>query len=72
LRDGKIEISLNLDFDVSEVKEGVAPAQDQGGTAYRGVVNVVLENGKPLIISKSADPLTDRTVIVEVKASILK
>lgn len=72
LRDGKLEIGLNLDFDVSEIKEGVPPTQDQGGTAYRGVVNVVLENGKPQIISKSADPLTDRTVTVEVKATILK
>jgi hypothetical protein len=72
LRDGKLDMSLNLDFDVSEVKEVVPPTQDQGGTAYRGVVNVVLDNGKPLIISKSADPLTDRTVTVEVKATILK
>ena len=72
LREGKIEMSLNLDFDVSEFKEGVAPVQDLGGTAYRGVVNVVLENDKPLIISKSADPLSDRTVTVEVKATVLK
>ena len=71
LRDGKIETSLNLDFDVSEFKLGV-PETDQGGTAYRGVVNVVLENGKPLMISTSSDPLTDRTVTVEVKATILK
>ena len=71
LRDGKIEMSLNLDFDVSEFKLGV-PETDQGGTAYRGVVNVVLENGKPLMISTSSDPLTDRTVTVEVKATILK
>ena len=71
LRDGKIETSLNLDFDVSEFKPGV-PEPDQGGTAYRGVVNVVLENGKPLMISKSSDPLSDRTVTVEVKATILK
>jgi hypothetical protein len=71
LRDGKIETSLNLDFDVSEFKPGV-PEPDQGGTAYRGVVNVVLENGKPLMISTSSDPLTDRTVTVEVKATILK
>jgi hypothetical protein len=72
LRDGKIDISFNLDFDVSEVKDGVPPAQDQGGTAYRGVVNVVLDSGKPLLISKSADPLSDRTVTVEVKATIVK
>ncbi len=74
LRDGKIEMSLNLDFDVSEFKPEFKPGvlPDQGGTAYRGVVNVVLESGKPLMISTSSDPLTDRTVTVEVKATILK
>jgi hypothetical protein len=36
------------------------------------VVTVVLDSGKPLLISKSADPLSDRTVTVEVKATIVK
>jgi hypothetical protein len=33
---------------------------------------VILQNGKPLIISQSADPVSDRKVVVEVKATILK
>ena len=33
---------------------------------------VVLQSGKPLIISQAADPTTDRKVIVEVKATVLK
>ncbi len=35
-------------------------------------LTVVLEDGKPLVVSQSADPSTDRKVKVEVKASILK
>jgi hypothetical protein len=36
------------------------------------VLTVVLEDGKPLVISQSADPATDRKVKVEVKATILR
>ena len=33
---------------------------------------VVLQSGKPLIVSQAADPISDRKVIVEVKATVLK
>ena len=33
---------------------------------------VVLQSGKPLIISQAADPVSDRKVVVEVKATVLK
>ena len=32
----------------------------------------MLENGKPLIVSQSADAATDRKVTVELKATILR
>ena len=35
-------------------------------------LTVVLQSGKPLVISQAADPVTDRKVIVEVKATVLK
>ena len=35
-------------------------------------LTVVLEDGKPLVVSQSADPSTDRKVKVEVKATILR
>ena len=35
-------------------------------------LTVVLESGKPLVISQAADPVSDRKVIVEVKATVLK
>jgi hypothetical protein len=33
---------------------------------------VVLQSGKPLIVSQAADPVSDRKVIVEVRATVLK
>lgn len=48
----------------------------ESGTAVRSVVTsnqtVMLENGKPLIVSQSADPATDRKVTLELKATILR
>ena len=35
-------------------------------------LTVILQNGKPLLVSQAADPLNDRKMTVEVRASILK
>ena len=35
-------------------------------------LTVVLQSGKPLIVSQAADPVSDRKIIVEVKATVLK
>lgn len=35
-------------------------------------LSVLLQNGKPLVISQAADPSTDRKMTVEVRASIVK
>lgn len=41
-------------------------------TGVNQSLTVVLQSGKPLIVSQAADPISDRKVIVEVKATILK
>ena len=35
-------------------------------------LTVVLQDGKPLVISRAADPVGDRRIIVEAKATVLK
>ena len=35
-------------------------------------MTVVLQSGKPMIVSQAADPVTDRKIVVEVVATILK
>jgi hypothetical protein len=66
----KIRLDLTLMYDLPEV-----PAQagaDPWSTSLQETMGVILDNGKPLVISQSADPRTDRKVTVEVKATILK
>lgn len=41
-------------------------------TGVNQSLTVILQSGKPLIISQAADPVSDRSVLVEVKATILK
>jgi hypothetical protein len=35
-------------------------------------LTVILQSGKPLVVSQAADPVNDRKVLVEVKATVLK
>lgn len=41
-------------------------------TGVNQSLTVALQSGKPLLISQAADPVSDRKVIVEVKATVLK
>jgi hypothetical protein len=47
-------------------------AESQTPTSLNESLNIILTNGKPLTISHAADPITDRRMTVEVKATILK
>jgi len=69
--EGPIQLELTLNY----VPLGSTVAGKDNATSRTGInqsQTVVLQNGKPLIVSQAADPVTDRKVIVEVKATILK
>jgi hypothetical protein len=69
LRDGRVQVNVTLEFRPT-VSEG--STVEDTPTSISEYVNVILEDGKPLIVSQSADPHTDRKVRVELKATILK
>jgi len=71
--DGPIQLELTLNY--SPPGSAAAIGGRDSATARTGInqsLTVVLQNGKPLIVSQSADPVSDRKVFVEVKATILK
>ena len=87
LPDGKIRLGLSVRYDLpappniatdsaGRLVESQPPVRSALGnltrTEVRQNLKVVLENGKPLMISQSADPISDRQVTIEVKATILK
>ena len=87
LPDGKLRLGFTLQYDwPAPVERGDSqrpplPAADEGRALPRGTVMkttmhnsvaLVMESGKPTIAAQSADPIGDRQVTVEVKATILK
>lgn len=69
-RDGRI--SLDLTFVYTPQRSSDAGAAGAHSTDIMEHMDVILTDGKPLVVSQSADPRGDRKVTVEVTATILK
>jgi hypothetical protein len=77
LADGKIRLGLSVQYDWPAPPAPPEPAdRPRGGTivktALHDSLGLILENGKSMVVAQSADPIGDRQVTVEVKATILK
>ena len=75
LTDGKIRVGFNLQYDWAVPNVGGDSALKRGDivkTAMHDSMSLILESGKPMIAAQSADPIGDRQVTVEVKATILR
>ena len=69
LVEGPIQLELTLEYAPS--RNGADP-KDKRPTGINQSQTVILQSGKPLIVAQAADPVSDRKVVVEVKATILK
>jgi len=72
MADGKIHTRLTVQYDVVPPP---GPSQDGVrllGTSIRESVALILESGKPIVAVQSNDPVSDRKVSLEVKATILR
>jgi hypothetical protein len=65
----KLKVDLTIDY-----RPVAAEADTEKGTtpSINESLSIILEDGKSMVISQSADPVSDRKVKVEVKATILK
>ena len=68
--EGPIQLELVLEYSppTSDSREALKTRP----TGMNQSLTVVLHSGKPLVVSQAADPVSDRKVIVEVKATVLK
>jgi hypothetical protein len=66
----KIRLRASLDYQL--LNERTGPDQPAGKTSITQSVTSILNDGVPTILSQSADPLTDRKVTLEVKATIIR
>lgn len=73
---GQISTRLTVNYlpppRVSPRSEQAAASNDTVPGSLEESLTVILADGKPLVVSESADPGTDRKVTLEVKATILK
>jgi hypothetical protein len=76
LPDGRIKVHMTLNYNVTFASGARPPTREDVvnslKTEIREQLAFVLENGKPLVVSQSADPISDRRLTVEIKATLLK
>jgi hypothetical protein len=70
LRDGRIRVQVSLEYRAHNAESGPPEDAQPGGLVEQ--FSVILEDGKSMLITQSADPATDRKVRVEMKAVLLK
>ena len=72
----KIRLGFTLQYSAPIPGEDEKPTGRSGSmvrrTNLRESLSLILEDGKSLVVAQSAEPNTDRTVTLEVKATILK
>ena len=75
LSDGKIRLGFNLQYDWPaplDQTERNPPRGTVMKTAMHDSATLIVESGKTMTAAQSADPIGDRQVTVEVKATILR
>src|SRR5262245_47129855 len=65
-------ISLSLGLEYMPRTEGRQEEMAPGMASWSERLWLILESGKPMIVSQAADPTSDRKITVEVTATILK
>lgn len=70
--DGKISVQLTIEYSQGRVPDAEGNTEKIAQVRLNESITAVLEDGKPLMITQSADPTSDRKVTVEVKATVLK
>jgi hypothetical protein len=70
--DGPIQLELTMNYAPPGMQLPERDNSKPRPTSINQSLTVVLQSGKPLIISQAADPVSERKVVVEVKATVLK
>jgi hypothetical protein len=65
-------IALSLGLEYVPRAEGRQEEMTPGMASWSERLSLILESGKPMIVSQAADPTSDRKITVEVTATILK
>ena len=68
LPNGKIRLQCNIQYQSAQSRE----PGSRSSTDIKQNFALILESGKPLVVTQATDPVSDRKVTVEVTATILR
>ena len=71
IQSGQIRLELTIVYSPMMLGSSADSAQTRP-TELNQSLTVALQSGKPMVVSQAADPVSDRKIGVEVKATILK
>jgi len=66
------KVSLSLGLEYFPKSAGGQEEMEAGMASFSERLGLILESGKPMVVSQAADPTSDRKISVEVTATILK
>jgi hypothetical protein len=69
--DGKIYLRMTMEYN-PDINPQIAQATNTRQTSFLESLSLVVNDGKPLLVSQAADPRSDRKVTVEVTATVQK
>ena len=72
LGDGRVRLSLTIEYNQGRNPDMEGNPDRIMSVSINQSTTIVLDSGKPQLISQSADPIGDRKVTAEVKATILR
>jgi len=75
LADNKVRLHLNLQYALPAASSQGAEMPGAGSLRTTGIhenLAMILDSGRPLVVAQSADPVGDRQVTIEVKATVLR
>jgi len=68
-RDNRVKLMLTVEY---KPQAGEGENEEKATTSITESMTVILDDGKPMLVSQSADPYSDRKVKIELKATFLK
>jgi hypothetical protein len=68
-RDNRVKVMVSLEY---KPQAADGDTEEKATTNISESMTVILDDGKPLVVSQSADPSSDRRVKIEMKATFLK
>ena len=72
LSDGRINVELTIDYSTGRNADAEGNSDKIQVIRINQSLTAIVESGKSLLVTQSADPVSDRKVTVEVKATIVR